>query len=163
MINRATGEVYFQSRLRILPHCSVQSLSINAERQPKVKTQKLSPKGWKRHVLGFHPSEHGTFEVEALSANDERIQVVLLAHRHAFYQQNTPDDAERKAFHEEVISSDLAGQREFTWGEVLCRLDRASNKDWLVIAYSREAKVPMQVKEVLLRLCAHEKMPEENS
>jgi hypothetical protein len=137
-------------------------LSVNAEGQPKVKTQKLSLTGWKRHVLGLHTSEHGTFEVEALSA-EEGIQVVLLAHRHAFYEQNTPDDAERRAFHEGVISSDLAGQREFTWGEVICRLERASNKDWLVIAYSREAKVPLQVKEVLLRLCAHEKMPEQHS
>ena len=163
MINRATGEVDFQSGLRILPHCSVQSLSMNEEGQPRVKTQKMSLKGWKRHELGFHVSEHGTFEVEALSPDDERIQVVLLAHRHAFYEQNTPDDAERRAFHEGVISSDLAGQREFTWGEVICRLEKVSNKDWLVIAYSREAKVPLQVKEVLLRLCAHEKMPEENS
>jgi hypothetical protein len=162
MISRVTGEVDFRSGLRILPHCSLQSLSVSAAGQPKVKTRKLSLTGWKRHVLGFHTSEHGTFEVEALSA-DEGIQVVLLAHRHAFYEPNTPDDAERRAFHEGVISSDLAGQREFTWGEVICRLERASNKDWLVIAYSRETKVPLQVKEVLLRLCAHEKMPEQNS
>jgi hypothetical protein len=159
MISRATGEVDFQSGLRILPHCSVQSLSVGAEHQQKVRTEKLPLTGWKRHALGFHTSEHGTFEVEAVS-EEEEIRVVLLAHSHAFYEQNTPNDAERHAFHEGVISSDLAGQREFTWGEVICRLERASHKDWLAIAYSREAKVPLQVKEVLLRLCAHEKTPE---
>jgi hypothetical protein len=161
MINRATGEVDFQSGLRILPHCYVRSLSVNAEPQPKLKRHRFRFTGWKRHVLGFHTSEHGTFEVEALSAR-ERIQVVLLAHSHAFYEQNTPNDAERRAFHEGVINSDLAGQREFTWGEVTCRLDNACNKDWLVIAYSREAKVPLHVKEVLSHLYAHEKTPEAN-
>jgi hypothetical protein len=158
MLNRATGEVHFQSGLRILPHCSVQSLPMDNKGRLKIKTQKLTLKDWKRHVLGFHVSEHGTFEVETLSANDDRVQVVLLAHVHAFYEQSTPDDSERRAFHEGVISLDLAGQREFTWGEVISRLERTSNKDWLVVAYSREAKV--HVKEVLLHLCAHEKMPE---
>jgi hypothetical protein len=161
MINRVTGEVDFQTGLRILPHCSLESLSVKPEGPLKIKTQKLSRTGWKRHMLGFHSSEHGTFEVEALS-EAEGIQVVLLAHKHAFYEPNTPDDAERRAFHEGVIGSDLAGQREFSWGEVICRLEKTSNKDWLVIAYSREAKVPSGVREVLLQLSAHEKMPEEN-
>ena len=88
---------------------------------------------------------------------------MLLSHRHAYYEPSTPDDADRRTFHEGVISSDLAGQREFTWGEVLCRLESASNKDWLVIAYSREAKVRLQTKEVLSHLCAHENMPEDNT
>jgi hypothetical protein len=126
-------------------------------------TQSLTLKPWKQHVLGFHESEHGTFEVEARSADEERIQIVLLAHRHSFYESNTPDDAEHRAFHEGVISLDLAGQREFTWGEVLCRLEPSPNKDWLVIAYSREAKVPSPVEEVLLRLHGHENIPEDNA
>jgi hypothetical protein len=116
-----------------------------------------------RHVLGFHLSEHGTFEVEALSESEDRVRVVLLSHRHTFYEPTTPDDAERKIFHEGVIHSDLAGQREFSWGEILCRLESASNKDWLVIAYSREAKVPLQSKEVLSHLYAHENMPDDKS
>ena len=157
MINRTTGDVDFQSGLHILPHGSIRSLSTNAE------AQKLALTGWNRHVLGFHASEHGTFEVEVLSAEDARVHIVLLAHQHVFYEPGTPGDAERRAFHEGIISSDLAGQREFAWGEVICRLERAANKDWLVLAYSREAKVPRPVKEFLARFGAEEKLPEEDN
>jgi hypothetical protein len=163
MINRATGEVGFRSGLHIVPHCPVEKLAANAKAGQKTKTQKLSLKGWKRHVFGFHDSEHGTFEVEALSSDEDRIQVVLLAHQHAFYEPNTPEDADRRTFHDGVISSDLAGQREFSWGEVLHRLESAPNKNWLVIAYSREAKVPLPDREVILRIYAHEKTPEDNT
>jgi hypothetical protein len=133
MINRATGEVDFRGGLHFVPHCSIKTLVANAAVAPKVRMQSLSLKGWKRHVFGLHVSEHGTFEVEALSADEDRIQVVLLAHQHTFYKANTPEDAERRAFHEGVIGSDLAGQREFAWGEVLHRLESALNKDWLVV------------------------------
>lgn len=160
MINRATGEIYFQSGLHILPHCSIRSLSANPKDLLKIRDQNLSLAGWKRHVLGVHVSEHGAFEVEALSTDGDRVHVVLLAHRHKFYEPSTPDDAERRAFHEGVVSSDLAGQKEFAWGEVICRLESASIKDWLVIAYSRGAHVPSEAKEVILRLRAHESIPE---
>ncbi len=163
MINRATGEVDFRSGLRILPHCSAASLLTNKGHQSKLKIQALSLKGWKRHVLGDHTSEHGAFEVEALSGEGEQIRVVLLSHKHAFYEPNTPEDAERRAFHEGVISSDLAGQREFAWGEVICRLETATNKDWLIVAFRREAGVPLQVKEIIRRLYAHEELPEDKA
>jgi hypothetical protein len=163
MISRVTGEIDFRSGLRILPHCSVQALSVGSERSVKVETQKLSLKDWKRHVLGFHVSEHGTFEVEALSADDDCVHVVLLSHRHPFYESRTLEDAERRAFHEGVVSSDLGGQKEFTWGEVIYRLEAASNKDWLIIAFNRESRVPLPGKEVILRLCAHESIPGDNT
>jgi hypothetical protein len=108
MINHITGEIDFRSRLHILPHCSIQFLSAT-EPSLKVNTQKLSLPGWKRHVLGFHASEHGSFEVEALSAEDDCIHVVLLSHRHPFYEPGTPEDADRRAFHEGVVGSDLGG------------------------------------------------------
>lgn len=154
MINRATGEVSFQSGLHIAPHRPIESPH---------ETRPLSLKLWKRHILGTHNSEHGTFEVEALSEAEERILLVLLAHRHPFYEPGTPEDAERRAFHEGVISKDLAGQREFTWGEVLCRLETSRNKDWLVIAYTREVSVPLPDRKDLLSLLAHEKSPDENT
>jgi hypothetical protein len=159
MINRVTGEIDFRHGLRILPHGSIAALSSDSEPSLKVKTQKLSLKGWKRHVLGLHVSEHGTFEVEALSADDERVHVVLLSHRHPFYEPGTPEDADRRAFHEGVVSSDLGGQKEFTWGEVIFRLEISSNKDWLVVAYNRESRVPFPEKEVILHLFAHEDIP----
>src|SRR5690348_13372690 len=161
MINRVTGEIAFSDDLRIRPHCTVDSLSAAREEPRKVQTQKLSLGDWKRHVLGIHPSEHGMFAVEALSADDDCIHVVLLSHRHRFYEAGTPDDAERRAFHEGVIHADLAGQREFTWGEVICRLETPAKRDWLVVAYNRQPRVPLPDKTVLLRLCAQERLPDE--
>ena len=119
--------------------------------------------GWKRHILGFHTSDHGTFEVEALTAEEDRVYLVLLSHSHNFYEKDTPGDAERRAFHEGVISSDFAGQTEFTWGDVHCRFESMFNQDWLVIAYSGGAQIPSIEKDVLLSLFAHEKMPEDET
>jgi hypothetical protein len=157
MINRATGEVDFHSGLHIAPHCRVGELIARAGAGLKVGTQALPLKDWKRLVLGSHDSEHGTFEVEALSSGGDRIQIVLLAHQHPFYEPNTPEDADRKVFHDGVIHSDLAGQREFSWGEVLHRLEPKPNKDWLVIAYRNEDKIPLPDRDFVLRLRAHEK------
>ena len=153
MISRVTGEVSFRDGVHIAPHRSIQSSHT---------TKTFSLKGWKRHILGIHASEHGAFEVEALSAERDRIQVVLLAHQHPFYEPSTPADADRRVFHEGVISSDLAGQREFSWGKVICRLEAACNKDWLVIAYTRDADVPLHERDVLLCLFAHEDIPDES-
>ena len=154
MINRVTGEVSFQDGFHIVPHRSIQTSHA---------TQSLSLTRWKRHILGIHPSEHGTFEVEALSKEGDRIQVVLLAHQHPFYEPSTPADADRRVFHEGVINTDLPGQREFSWGKVFCRLEAACNKDWLVIAYSRDADVPLHDRDILLRLFAHEDMPDKST
>jgi hypothetical protein len=143
MIDRATGEVDFRSGLHIAPHCLVEKLVTLAGTRPKFRTQTLSLKGWKRHVLGAHDSEHGTFEVEALSSGGDRIQVVLLAHQHAFYEPNTPEDAERRAFHDGIIH----------------RLETKPNKDWLVVAYSHEARMPLPDRDDILRLLAHEIPP----
>jgi hypothetical protein len=162
MINRVTGEISFQNGLHIVPHGPVHSLA-DSKKLLQIKTQKLSIQERKRHILGSHLSEHGTFEVEALSAGDDCVQVVLLSHRHPFYEPGTPEDVERRAFHEGVVNSDLGGQREFSWGEVICRLEQPANKHWLVVAYNREARVPFQHKETLLRLYAQEKIPEDNS
>ncbi len=164
MINRTTGEVSFRSGLYFTPHCSLESLAQNVGGGTKVKTHRLSFKGWKRHVFDLHQSEHGTFEVEALAEEDDCIQIVLLAaHQRAFADLKTQGDVEGRAFHEEVIHSDLAGQREFSWGEVVCRLDSRSSKDWLIIAYSREARVLLPAREVVLRLYAHADIPGEQS
>jgi hypothetical protein len=85
--------------------------------------------------------------------------VVLLAHQHNYYEATTPRDAERRAFHDGVISADLAGQREFSWGQVFCRLETKSNKDWLVLAYTLGPQVPGNTVEVLKHLHALEPKP----
>jgi hypothetical protein len=161
MINRVTGEIRFSDNFLIFPHCSLNSLSATA--QPlKVVTHKLSLGAWKRHVLGSRTSEHGIFLIEALSAEEDCVDVVLLSHNHPFYESGTPEDADRRAFHEGVISADLGGQREFAWGEVICRLEVSANRDWMVIAYNRQPRVPYPGKRDLLELLAHERTPEEN-
>jgi hypothetical protein len=151
MINRVTGEVSFRSGLNIVPQ---EAITVPH------KTRALSLKGWKRHLLGVQPSEHGTFEVEALSRRENRILLVMLCHQHPFYERDTPDDADRRAFHEGVIMRDLSGQREFSWGEVLCRFESALHQDWIVVAYSRDAEVPISEREILLHLLGHEKSPD---
>jgi hypothetical protein len=151
MINRVTGEVSFRNDLHIVPHRAITSPH---------RSRALSLKGWKWHLLGVQPSEHGTFEVEALSEENDCILLVMLSHQHPFYEKDTPMDADRRAFHEGVISRDLGGQREFWWGEVICRFETILNSDWLIVAYKRDANVPLPEKEVLLQLLAHEKIPE---
>src|SRR3954470_21379315 len=99
MIFRSSGEAGFVD-LRILP----QAVLAPSEEHP---THALPIPGWSQHLLGIHHSDRGAFEVEALSDEKRRIQVVLLAHHPPFYQSDTPEDAERHTFHEGVISSDL--------------------------------------------------------
>jgi len=151
MISRSNGEATFQD-LRILPQAVLASVDTR-------QTHPFPVPGWLHHLLGIRHSDRGTFEVEAVSDLQRRIHVLLLAHSHPFYLADTPEDAERRAFHEEIISSDLAGQREFSWGQVFCRLDDKSNKDWLVLAYTLGPQVPMRAAEVLHHLHAHEPEP----
>jgi len=151
MISRSTGEATFQD-LRILPQAVLSSSAIQ-------KSHALPLPGWVQQLLGVHDSEHGSFEVEAVSDPQQRVQMLLLAHSHPFYQLDTPDDAERRAFHEGIIDSDLSGQREFSWGAVLCRLDTKANKDWLVVAYTVGPHVPMHRAEILLHLQARDNSP----
>jgi hypothetical protein len=121
MISRSSGEATFVD-LRILPH------AVLAPGEAR-RTHALPIPGWSQHLLGVHDSDRGAFEVEVISNHQRRIQIVLLAHHHPFYEANTPEAAERRAFHEGVIGSDLAGQREFSWGQVFCRRDAKSNKN----------------------------------
>jgi hypothetical protein len=150
MINRVTGEVSFLDGFHILPYQTVQSPH---------RTRALTLAEWQRHFFGIHPSPYGKFEVEALSREQGLIQIVFLAHQHPFYDSGTPEDADRRTAHEGIISSELAGQKQFSWGEVLCRLQLVSNKNWLVAAYNRGADIPLREKGDLLLLLAHEKIP----
>jgi hypothetical protein len=151
MISRITGEIKFQNLL-IAPQST---LPVGLAE----KTRALPVPGWSGHQLGVYQSELGSFDVEVLSDADGRVQLALLAHVHPFYERATPNDAERRAFHEGVIDSELAGQREFSWGEVLCRLDKRANKDWLVVAYNQGPHVPAVFPEVLLHLHAGQPYP----
>src|SRR5437773_10743750 len=121
MITSATGEVHFQDGMVIVAHCAVQQL-IRAHGTAGIRP--LPALGWTCYILGDHVSELGAFEVEVVSGPDGRVHIVSLAHNHPFYEAQTVDDAERRAYHEGVIATDLRGQREFPWGQVFCKLDR---------------------------------------
>ena len=151
MISHITGEVRFQN-LVIAPHTILPTALAQ-------KSRALPVPGWSGHRLGVHKSELGAFDVEVLTDAEGRVQLALLAHSHPFYERNTPNDAERRAFHEGLVSSELAGQQEFSWGEVLCRLDQHANKDWLVVAYNQGPHVPALFPKVLLHLHAPEPYP----
>jgi len=151
MISRGTGETQFND-LRISPQGLLPATAY-------VQTRRLPLPGWSGHRLGRHHSDQGWFEVEAISDAEHRVQILLLAHSHPFYGAGAEGDAERRAFHEGIINSELTGQREFSWGEVLCRLDATANKDWLVLAFTPGPHVPRQSTDVLLGLSAYEDEP----
>lgn len=119
--------------------------------------------GWHCYEMGERLSEHGRFRVEVVCDPEHRIALVWLCHCHAFYDVSAVEppakkprhardhgrygndengDPERRAFHEGVISRDLAGQRDFSWGAVYLRYDPAERRDALIVAYSRNAAVP---------------------
>jgi hypothetical protein len=157
MIAPSTGEVSFTDGLRITAHSLIQSLPrVTLE---NITSHELPVKGWSQHHLGEHPSSVGPFAVEAVTGMEHRVEGVFLSHAHSFYEATTPEDSERRAFHEGIIASDLCGQREFSWGQVFCRLDKRANRDWLIVIYSPFCGVPLHQKEVYRVLLAHETTP----
>jgi hypothetical protein len=148
MISPVTGETTFQD-LRILPQSRLPEGGSN-------QTHALPIAGWSGHRLGSHRADRGLFDVEVITGPQRRIQVLLMSHIHPFYEAKTPGDAERRVFHEGLIISELAGQREFSWGEVLCRFDAKANKDWLVLAFTPGPHVQEVQPPGLLHLLAHE-------
>jgi hypothetical protein len=148
MISPVTGETSFQD-LRILPQARLREAG-------SIRSRELPIPGWSGHRLGSHRSDRGLFDVEVIAGPERRIQVLLVSHIQPFYEAKPPGDAERRAFHEGLIISELAGQREFSWGEVLCRFDAKANKDWLVLAFTPGPHVPAIQPPNLLHLLAHE-------
>jgi len=152
--------VGFDDGLRIAAHTLIKPLlaSLPAD---AVSVRPLPIEGWQQYALGEHVSSFGDFAVEVATGPEERVEGVFLSHRHSFYDPTTPEDSERRAFHEGVIASDLFGQQEFPWGHVFCRIDRATNRDWLVVIYSPFSSVPLHQREVYRILMAHESTPSE--
>ncbi len=158
MIIPATGEVTFSDGLRITAHSHVTTLFCPA--LTHLPFRPLPAKGWNQHELGLHPSEFGTFSVEVATNEEFRIHAAFISHEHEFYRKETPEDAERRAFHESIIATDLRGQREFSWGEAFCRVDRASNRDWIAIIYQSFANIPLNEHEIHRVLSEHDPLQE---
>jgi hypothetical protein len=146
MIAPATGEVRFHDSLTIVALCPVQFLICE---RPGTTFKKLhtSERKWQ----GMHPSEHGVFEVEVVSGSDDRVHAVFLAHVDP-QQRSRGGELERGDLHEQVIAIDLKGQKEFSWGEVGCRLSEAGKKEWLVVAYGKGPPVPRPPEEAIRHL-----------
>lgn len=159
MIAPDTGEVSFHDGLRIRADDPLAALLDTLGESPPLPSIPLPIPGWHQHWLGPHASDRGTFEVEAVSGPAGRVHLVFLAHSHPFYRPGTPQDSERRAYHEGVIAADLRGQREFAWGEVFPRLERDDTKDWLIVSYTQGPKVPQPTLHELLQLREHEPEP----
>ncbi len=97
--------------------------------------------------------------MEASIGQTRSVEAGYLSHRHPFYQLDTPEDAERRAYHEGVIAFDLRGQLEFPWGHVFCRLQLGPKCDWLVVVYNPFDNVPLHARAAEMFLTAHEPVP----
>ena|SRR6202453_2239159 len=159
MIIASTGEVYFGKALSVMPHQPFSSIMVDAKRKGDFSKRKLPIEGWTQFMLGIQKSDHGDFEVEVVTGPELRVEGVFLSHHHTFYDPKTPDDTERRVFHDSVIAFDLRGQREFSWGHVFCRVDVQSNRDWLVVIYNPFSQVPLHAREAYRKLFAHEIPP----
>lgn len=158
MITAITGEAAFSDGLQVAPHSLFSDLlKTHPGHATSVRVRELPVEGWKQLVLGIHASDKGEFEVEAAMGPEHRVEGLFLSHHHSFYEARIPADSERRAFHEGVIATDLRGQHEFSWGHVFCRLDKKTNRDWLVLIYSPFSNIPMHKREVYKILTEHEK------
>jgi hypothetical protein len=159
MIAPGTGEVYFHDGLTIVAHCPVMPL-LHGPHPQRVRKLPASARKW--HSLGVHPSDHGLFEVEVVSGWEDRVQAVFLAHVDPKYQTPKSSELERGDYHEAVIAADLKGQREFPWGEVGCKLNEESKKEWLVVAYAQGPHVPRSSFQSTRHLVEHEPAGEQS-
>ncbi len=154
MISPHDGEVGFEDGLCIRGHAPLRRFG-----EFVVSSRNLPVPGWTQHVLGLHRSEHGDFQVEVSVGTERRVEALFLSHRHPFYEPETPEDSERRAYHEGVIIIDLRGQKEFGWGHVFCRFNPLVKCDWLVVVYSPFANIPLHAREIEKVLAAHELIP----
>jgi hypothetical protein len=154
MISPVNGEVGFDDGLCVACHATLGTLAPFV-----VSSRDLPVPGWMQVVLGLHTADHGDFQVEASVGAERRVEALFLSHRHPFYEVDTPEDSERRAYHEGVIAIDLRGQSEFPWGRVFCRFDPLVKYDWLVIVYNPFKDVPLHARAVEKVLMAHELIP----
>jgi hypothetical protein len=158
VITAATGQIEFDDGIRIAAHEQIAPLLATLVTS-NAKKNALPIVGWHHHLLGEHDSSFGRFAVEVVSDRENRAAAVFLSHCHSFYDPTTPDDSERRTFHESIIASDLLGQREFAWGQVFCRVEHQANRDWLVVIYTPFASIPLHEREAFRVLRAHEPEP----
>ncbi|MEO6847892.1 MAG: hypothetical protein ABI443_09955 [Chthoniobacterales bacterium] len=156
MITPTTGEIGFADGLSLGPHAQIDGLQVET-----LKRRAIPVKGWSQVEMGVHPSDQGDFEIEISSGPENRVEAVFLSHSHSFYEAGTPEDGERRVFHDGVIARDLRGQHEFSWGNVFTKLDPKSNRDWIAIIYNRFPSISLSTSEGLDLKGEHESHPED--
>jgi hypothetical protein len=87
------------------------------------------------------------------------VEALYFSHCHSFYEAGTPEDAERRIYHEGIIAADLGGQREFGWGNVFCRVQTIVMRDWMWVVYNPFSNVPLRARSIEMFLRAHEPHP----
>src|SRR5436190_3858424 len=100
VIDSTSGEIAFAGRLSIVPHVEIKVIAAATQKQ----TTDLPIEGWHQHWLGIHRSEFGDFETEVVTGPETRVEAVFLTHQHSFYEAGTPEDGERRTFHEGLIA-----------------------------------------------------------
>ena len=91
----------------IVAHCLIRPLS---EAHSTGSPRHLPAPGWTCHPLGTHPSHYGLFRVEVVAGPEARVHLVSLSQVHAFYETRTPEDSERRTYHEGIIAADLVSE-----------------------------------------------------
>lgn len=152
MISSNTGEVTFSNGWRLLPQEPFSMLSEHV-----LSSKDLPIPDWHLHEVGVHASEFGDFDVTVVCGPQQRLSLVMLTHRHSFYEPDTKRDGERRVYHENILTKDLRGLRQHAWGEAFCRFDAQDHRDRIVLAYTRGSQIPQQIAEVLLNLDERER------
>lgn len=144
MIDSISGEVSFEGFV-LRPHQRmVEVVDILEELHFPFEVQEDSPKTDLTTVIPEFPfeNEYGRFDLECTFDSPWHLVLVTVSHRNDFYEANTPNDGERTVFHEQIIHRDLAGQREFGWGEILSFLCEVTNRHHIGIFYTPGPGVP---------------------
>ncbi len=148
MIDLITGEIQFQDGLVFSPHCSPPEASSDIRVTFPITR-------WNRINYGKRVSEYGLIDVGAVCNEDSAVRLVVMAHIDSSYDASSAGDSARKQFHEYIVSQDLKGQKEFSWGVVHIKDDPKSEQNWLVVVYTPGANIPIKDMEKLLDLSEH--------
>lgn len=152
MIDAATGTVTFSGGLVLRP---LDPLRLVAGQV--VSSRALPVTDWKLHDFASQTSEFGHFDVCIASGPDECVRVIMLTHRHDFYEAGTAADGERRVFHQGILERDLQGRRDFPWGGAFCRFDESDHRDRLIVAYTGGSPASHEITEVILNLEEYER------
>jgi hypothetical protein len=158
MLSPITGTIGFNGDFHLVPHQELTKAHF-----PDALVRPFDTlSGWRYHLLGIHLSAYGPFEVEAVTNHHHRLQVVLLrcaVEEVPRLKSRASIPSHRQNIHEEILATDLRGQREFPWGTVYHGDHPDLPKSWLIVAYSPGLHTPLPRFELPLHLFEHAPEP----